>query len=102
MTPDQFVECCAAEKALMLKQHFDSSAATAVGTAISSLELGPAQREKLEAIVDGVLTDVFYTFLRAIDGCASLGGEQRLYSLFDEDGTKLSGSFEGLAFAWLG
>ena len=42
--------------------------------------------------------DVFYTFLLALDGAASLGGEQVLYKLYDEDGSELTGELEGLAW----
>jgi hypothetical protein len=51
-------------------------------------------------VLDGVLTDAFYTVLLALDGAASLGGRQVTYSLRDEGGREPTGSGEIEAAAW--
>ncbi|MGB0871049.1 MAG: hypothetical protein ACPGSD_15770 [Flavobacteriales bacterium] len=52
----------------------------------------------MENIMDVALTDVFYTILLGIDGCASIGGVQEDYELKDENGNLLSGDIEGYAY----
>ena len=54
----------------------------------------------LRDIVDGVLTDAWYTLLLALDGAASLGGVQQEYDLRDETGAKISGDGELEAAAY--
>jgi hypothetical protein len=71
---------------------------SSVAQEIASLNLSDEQKASMRRVVGGMLTDVFYTFLLALDGAASLGGEQVLYKLYDEDGNELTGELEGLAW----
>jgi hypothetical protein len=72
---------------------------TAVASNIAKLGLPPAKRKVLRAVIDGILTDAFYTVLLALDGEASLGGTQMPYSLRDESGKELAGGdLEGPAW----
>ncbi|CAN5850756.1 hypothetical protein BH24DEI2_BH24DEI2_03930 [soil metagenome] len=62
------------------------------------MTLDARRQETLERIIDGVLTDVFYTFLLGLDGAASLGEKQVVYRLYDEEENELTGELEGLAW----
>ncbi|WP_181858425.1 hypothetical protein [Winogradskyella arenosi] len=46
------------------------------------------------------MTDVFYTILLGLDGCASIGGIQETYELKDENGNQLNGEIEGYAYEY--
>ena len=98
MTPAQFVGLFAKEKGDMLRSYV-GNADTAVGAQIKAMDLSPKELKALRAVLDGVLTDAFYTVLLALDGAASLGGKQVTYFLRDEDGKELTGG-EIEACAW--
>ena len=98
MTPAQFVGLFANEKRDMLRSYL-SGPDTAVGAQIKAMDLTTKEVKALTAVLDGVLTDAFYTVLLALDGAASLGGKQVTYSLRDEDGNELTGG-EIEAAAW--
>jgi hypothetical protein len=98
MTPAQFVGLFAKEKRAMLGSYL-SDPDTAVGAQIKAMDLSAKELKALRAVLDGVLTDAFYTVLLALDGAASLGGKQVTYSLRDEDGNELTGG-EIEASAW--
>ena len=98
MTPAEFVACFVKEKRSLLDSYF-LDAETAVGAEIRALDLPPGKLKALKSILDGALTDAFYTVLLALDGAASLGGKQVTYSLRDEDGNELTGGdIEGEAY----
>lgn len=98
MTPAQFVGLFAKEKRDLLRSYL-GGADTAVGAQIKAMKLPAKESKALRAVLDGVLTDAFYTVLLALDGAASLGGRQVTYSLRDEDGKELTGGeIEGLAW----
>lgn len=98
MTPAQFVGLFAKEKRQMLQSYL-GGADTCVGAQIKAMGLSPNERKALRGVLDGVLTDAFYTVLLALDGAASLGGRQVTYSLRDEDGKELTGGeIEGCAW----
>ena len=100
MTSEQFIQCCAKERADLLAGYFTPGSDSQVATDIAALQLPNEQTRILRRIVSGVLTDAFYTILLGLDGAASMGGRQETYDLRAEDGTPLTGSgeLEGLAF----
>ncbi len=67
---------------------------------IQSLNLTDQQMETMKKIMDGTLTDIFYTVLLGLDGSASIGGIQELYDLKVENGNQLSGEIEGHAYEY--
>ena len=98
MTPQEFVACVAREKEDLLVTYFDPDSGSAVASQISAMCLSTGQAKALRMILDGALTDAFYTLLVGLDGEASLGGIQSVYELRAEDGTLLTGgSLEGAA-----
>ena len=98
MTPEEFANCFAKEKDSLLQLYFDADSRSDVARQIASLSGDAAQSAALRKIVDGILRDVLYTVLLGLDGSGSIGGTQRLYKLYDEDGTLLTGKLE--SFAW--
>jgi hypothetical protein len=98
MTSAEFVACVAKEKEALLASYLSAESGAAVANDIRGLQLTSAQKEKMKKILDGALTDAFFTMLLALDGAASLGGKQRMYELRDEDGTVVTGDLEGPAW----
>jgi hypothetical protein len=90
MTPREFVECFVREKRALVDAYRNGTG-TAVAGKIGELQLGPEKRELLSQILDGVLTDAFYTILLGLEGEASIGGRQETYRLCDAQGTVLTG-----------
>lgn len=100
MTPQQFVQLAKNERDRFLATCFDPESGTAVASQITAMELDAERKESLKRVVDDLLTDVFYTWLLALDGCANFGGQQRDYVLKDEDGSLLTdgGAIEAAAY----
>jgi hypothetical protein len=98
LTPEEFVECCAKERASLLKMYMNPRSGSRVAREIASLALSGEQKEVMKSVVGGLLTDVFYTVLLGLDGAAPIGGRQVSYQLLDEEGNELTGELEGLAW----
>ena len=90
MTPREFVQSFVREKQALLRA-YRTGTGTAVAGKIGELGLAPEKRELLSQILDGVLTDAFYTILLGLEGAASIGGRQEAYRLSDAHGTVLTG-----------
>ncbi|GAA5509358.1 hypothetical protein [Novipirellula caenicola] len=101
MNADEFARLCRAEKDSLVRTYFDATEETAVGSRIRSLSLSDEECGVLREIVNGVLTDAWYTLLLAIDGAASLDGVQQDYDLRDETGDRISGDGELEAAAYV-
>lgn len=102
MTSKEFVELFYKEKNNLLKVYFDDLNNTEVGLDIESLNLKEEQREKMESIVDKIITDTMYTILVGLDGSASIGDVQQEYEIYDENGCKLTcnGEIEEYAYEY--
>src|SRR5437868_5723848 len=100
MTPEQFVQLAKDERDKCFATCFDPQSRSAVASQIIEMRLDPERAALLRKAVDELLTNVFYTWLLALDGCASFGGKQRDYILKDEDGSLLTdcGAIEGAAY----
>ena len=101
MDAQAFARACREERDAMLASYSDPDGNTEVSALIVRASLTAEQRSQVLAALDTALTDAFYTLLLALDGAASLGGEQQLYTLLDQSGnvvTAGSGSLE--AAAW--
>ncbi|MCC1495881.1 hypothetical protein [Alcanivorax sp. 1008] len=59
----------------------------------SEAQIGVANK-----IVSEALTDALYTVLLGIDGCSAIGSHQEAYRLAGENGERLSGFLETLAW----
>lgn len=100
MDADAFVAKWYAEKEQLL------AAAWAPGTEsaarITAMALSPAQAQQLREMLDVFATDAMYTLLLGLDGSAALGGDQRHYTVLDEDGSVIAeeGDLEAAAYAW--
>ncbi|MGE6332233.1 hypothetical protein [Stenotrophomonas sp. NPDC077659] len=100
MDADAFVANWYAEKERLL------SAASMPGTEceakITAMGLSSEQTAQLHDLLRTFATDVMYTLLLGLDGSASLGNDQRSYTLLDEDGSVIAkeGDLEAAAYAW--
>ncbi|WP_343635655.1 hypothetical protein [Fluviicola sp.] len=100
MTPEEFVKTFYNEKEDLLRAYLSQDTETNVGELIKSLNLTDQQFEILKKVLDSSFTDIFYTILLGLDGCASIGGIQEMYELRDENGNQLSGDIEGYAYEY--
>ncbi|MDZ5603815.1 hypothetical protein SJI00_13615 [Pseudomonas sp. RP23018S] len=89
MDAQQFVALWKAEKAAAVQSLH--TPATQVSAQLAAMQLSEVQTRQLHALLDGVLTDVMYTLLLGLDGCASIGGEQHDFSLRNEAGEPIDG-----------
>ncbi|WP_040252120.1 hypothetical protein [Psychroserpens mesophilus] len=100
MKTEELVKAFYTEKQDLLKEYLSENAETEVGQLIKSLNLTKDQSVVIEKIMNSTLTDVFYTILLGLDGCASIGGIQEMYELKDENGNQLNGEIEGYAYEY--
>lgn len=99
MTPENFAKEFYKEKKKSIDLYFDFEEQTEVGELIKSLNLDEKGNERIRQIVNGILTDSFYTILLGIDGATVIGENQELYKLLDENGKEITGG-EIEAEAW--
>ncbi|SDY11883.1 hypothetical protein SAMN05444411_1296 [Lutibacter oricola] len=100
MKTEELVKAFYTEKQDLLKEYLSENPETEVGQLIKSLKLTKEQSVVIEKIMNSTLTDVFYTILLGLDGCASIGGIQEMYELKDENGNQLNGEIEGYAYEY--
>lgn len=106
MTTKEFVKAFHSEKQDLLKAYLSNNSQSEVSLLINSLNLTKEQTETLKKVLNSSFTDIFYSILLGLDGCASIGGlEQQPFDIFDEDGNqlcggKLIGEVEALAYEY--
>ncbi len=100
MSTEEFVKAFYTEKQNFLKVYLSENSETEVGELIKSLNLTEQQNEIMKKVLDSSFTDIFYSILLGLDGCASIGGIQEMYDLKDENGNQLSGEIEGYAYEY--
>lgn len=100
MTPKEFVELFYNDKTEYLRTCLDENSGISVSSKIKSLNLNDEQKQIMAEIVDGILSDVYYSILLGIDGCASIGHHQYSYKLYDEDNNLITsgGQLEGVVW----
>ncbi|WP_421750260.1 hypothetical protein [Croceimicrobium sp.] len=100
MNTEEFVKAFYKEKQDFLTEYLSENSESEVGQLIKTLNLPDQQTESMKKIMDRTLTDIFYTILLGLDGCASIGGIQEMYDLKDENGNQLSGEIERYAYEY--
>lgn len=100
MTTEELVKAFYTEKQYFLKVYLSKNPESKVGQLIKSLNLTDEQNIIMEKIMNTALTDVFYTILLGLDGCASIGGIQEMYDLKDENGNQLSGEIDAYVYEY--
>ena len=100
MKPKEFVELFYNDKTEYLQTCLNENSGLFVSGKMKSLNLNDEQKEVMAEIVDGMLTDVYYSILLGIDGCASIGRYQYTYKLYDEDGNLITDGGELEGDAW--
>ena len=100
MTGEEFVRLCFEEKESILSEYCSPETESTVGAMVRDLVRAGADQETLHKLLDLVLTENWYSMLLALDGSASVGGEQMTYEVRDEDGNILNECGELEAAAW--
>lgn len=100
VTPEEFVK-----EFWLLKNQYLSAVVnnnqTEVHQLLKKLKLSEEQKSVLPEFLDAMLTDVLYTVLLGLDGAAQIGEKQVMYSVLDEEGSKICGEMgEVEAFAY--
>ncbi len=100
MNADAFVAKWYAEKEQLLAAAWTPG--TELAARITAMALSPMQAQQLRDVLDVLATDAMYTLLLGLDGSAALGGDQRHYTVLDEDGSVIAdeGDLEAGAHAW--
>ena len=78
-------------KKTLINDAFNKDSKSSVSTLIAELSLDSNNNDKLKHIISTLFTDAFYTILLGLDGAASIGGEQQMYKILDEDENEISG-----------
>lgn len=100
MTGEEFVRLCFEEKEAILREYCAPESETAVSEMVRKLVNSGAGRDALRKLLDLVMTESWYTMLLALDGDASLSGNQQTYRLYDEENHLLNECGELAAAAW--
>ncbi len=100
MNSDEFANIWKSEKDYFLDSCTKADNDTAVAGYVRSMKLSPEQKVNFDKAIDQLLTDTFYTLLLGLDGCASIGGVQQTYKIYDEGGNLISdcGDLEAAAY----
>ncbi|AWH27105.1 hypothetical protein [Stenotrophomonas sp. YAU14D1_LEIMI4_1] len=100
MDADAFVANWHAEKEKLLSDAWMPG--TECEARITAMGLTSEQTVQLQDLLGTFTRDVMYTLLLGLDGSASLGSDQRSYTLLDEDGSVIAkeGDLEAAAYAW--
>ena len=99
MDATEFAISCKRERDMMFEEYANPQRETAVGQYLDAAKLSTVQREHVMKALNQALTDSFCTMLMALDGAASLGGNQQSYRIFDENGDTVSSGTGGLEAA---
>ncbi len=101
MTPETFVRAFFDERKAIIESYFQKDNGADVALQMKSLNLDSEQETVLKNILYAAFRDVMYTILLGLEGEASIGGKQELYSLCDEQGNELTGGeIEGWAWEY--
>ena len=101
MEAKTFVANWAKHKDELLDEFCDAGSETYVRELISELNLDSTQLTQLRRVIDAALTDTMYGLLLGLDGEASIGSDQRVYQIFDEDNERFiagPGELEAAAY----
>ncbi|MCR5871576.1 MULTISPECIES: hypothetical protein [unclassified Sphingomonas] len=102
MDAKDFAAACREKRDTLLSSFADLSGGSAVAAHLAAANLTQSQRKQVFAAIDAALTDTFYTLLLALDGSASLAGNQHTFVLIDETGNTIAngdGRLEAAAWA---
>ncbi|WP_444909960.1 hypothetical protein [Microbulbifer sp. TRSA005] len=100
MDAKEFVKRWKIEKEDLLKLYTSGSEETEVASIIKNMELNPNQQKLMVSVLDGVLTDTFYSLLLGLDGSGSIGGTQHRFKVYDESGNLVSDCGDLESEAW--
>ena len=101
MNAKEFVENWKKEKDSSMELYFSGKEDSAVSILIERLNLNEEQKTNLIKAFDRALTDTYYTLLLGLDGSASIGGSQEIFTIYDEEKNLISkcGDIEAEAYS---
>jgi len=85
MDANTFVDNWVRQKEELVGFFCDAESETYVRRLIDELDLGPEQETQLRLVIDSALTDTMYGLLLGLTGAASIGKDQRIYKIFDDE-----------------
>lgn len=90
------------KKSLMECIFVEKEEKTQTRTLYDQLELNESQKEIFKEFVSTLLDDTLYSILLGLDGSATIGISQETYTIFDEQGNRVSecGDLETEAYAY--
>lgn len=101
ISSEKFAKTLYLEKENFIKEYLSEESETEVRRLIESLNLSTDKTMIMEKVLDQTITDVLYTLLLGLSGCASIGGVQQSYELKDEKGNQMiSDETEGFAYKY--
>jgi hypothetical protein len=100
MTPKEFVALFYNHKIYYFNECLNENSGLDVSSKIKSLNLNEEQKQIMKEVVDGILTDVYYSILLGLDGCTNTGGVQTDYKIYDEDRNLITDGGEIEEYAW--
>ena len=98
ISPDEFVQEFKDLKDELVSDYFSDDSEISRVEKLKSAGLSKDQIKVTKCIVDEVLTDVLYTVLLGLEGCASISQYQIMYKLLDEASNELTGEIESIAW----
>ena len=105
MKPEEFVKNIYLQKQDILDSAFNNNSEfkSYVATKIENLKLNESEIQNLRNILNGILTDAYYSILLGLDGATSIGeAEQQVFRVYDEENNLISdcGELEGFAYEY--
>lgn len=92
MNSEKFVSLLKSELDESFKLY--SSKDSYIGSKLDSLELSSENKSEVLAIVKEAVTENLFVLLSALEGTASLSGNQQIYQLTDENESTVSGELD--------
>ncbi|WP_081407300.1 hypothetical protein [Acinetobacter sp. A47] len=98
MTSDKFVEEFKILRENLIQGYFSLDSEITRIHLLEKSGMNPEQIALTRKIVSEALTDALYTVLLGLDGSASIGRHQIIYTLLDEQSHELTGDLESIAW----
>lgn len=99
MTPERFIENVVESiDSLVSLYSQGAKGPTFLGSELDKIGLNPDQREKVLALIQLAVGEATHSLICGIEGTSSLGGNQQMYKLLDEEGNELTGELDALLY----
>lgn len=93
MTTEQFTKGFHTHMLEMLDKHLSDNSNSHAHTLFNELNLNSNQKETLKQTLKSSYTDIYYSLLLGLDGCAPIGDlVQQQFTIFDENNNQICGN----------